>query len=100
MKSSLQAMAWPALFRRWRSLDNRDLWGLIAALFALYLLLLSLLTQPPDEMLNMFLVLGGALLVLHHPPRRLAAPAGAQWAVGWGGPAGGGAVARPAHDEL
>jgi len=68
MKSSLQAMALPALFRRWRSLDNRDLWGLLTALFALYLLLLSLLTQPPDEMLNMFLVLGGALLVLHHPP--------------------------------
>jgi len=68
MKSSLQAMALSALFRRWRSLDNRDLWGLLTALFALYLLLLSLLTQPPDEMLNMFLVLGGALLVLHHPP--------------------------------
>ena len=68
MKNSLQAISLPALLRRWRSLDNRDLWGLLAALFALYLLLLSLLTQPPDEMLSVFLVLGGALLVLHHPP--------------------------------
>jgi exosortase/archaeosortase family protein len=68
MKISLQAISLPALFRRWRSLDDRDLWRLLAAILALYLLLLSLLTQPPDEMLNLFLVLGGALLVLHHPP--------------------------------
>jgi exosortase/archaeosortase family protein len=68
MKISLQAISLPALFRRWRSLDNRALWRLLAAIFALYLLLLSLLTQPPDEMLNLVLVLGGALLVLHHPP--------------------------------
>ena len=67
MKNSLQAISLPALFRRWRSLDSRDLWRLLAAILALYLLLLSLLTQPPDEMLNLFLVLGGALLVLHHP---------------------------------
>jgi exosortase/archaeosortase family protein len=67
MKNSLQAISLPAIFRRWLSLDNRDLWGLLAALFALYLLLLSLLTQPPDEMLNLFLVFGGALLVFHHP---------------------------------
>ena len=67
MKNSLQAISLPALLRRWRSLDNRDLWRLLAGLLALYLLLLSLLTQPPDEMLNMFLVLGGALLVLHQP---------------------------------
>ena len=68
MKSSLQAMALPALHARWRSLDNRDLWGLLAAIFALYLLLLSLLTQPPDVGLNVVLVLGGALLVLSAPP--------------------------------
>ena len=68
MKNSLQAISLPALFRRWRSIDNRDLWRLIAAIFGVYLLLLSLLTQPPDEMLSVFLVLGGALLVLHHPP--------------------------------
>jgi hypothetical protein len=36
MKSSLQAMAWPNLLARWRSLDNRDLWGLLAAIFALF----------------------------------------------------------------
>jgi cyanoexosortase A len=68
MKSSLQAISLPALFRRWRSLDNRDLWRLHAAFFALYVLLLSLLTQPPDEMLNLLLVFGGALLVLDPPP--------------------------------
>jgi exosortase/archaeosortase family protein len=68
MKISLQAISLPALLRRWRSLDDRDLWGLLAAIFGLYFLLLSLLTQPPDEMLNLVLVLGGALLVLHHPP--------------------------------
>ena len=67
MKSSLQAISLPALIRRWRSLDNRDLWRLLAAIFALYLLLLSLLTQPPDEMLNLVLVMGGALMVLHQP---------------------------------
>ena len=67
MKNSLQAISLPALLRRWRSLDNRDLWRLLAGLLALYLLLLSLLTQPPDEMLNLVLVLGGALLVLHQP---------------------------------
>jgi hypothetical protein len=33
MKSALQAMAWPNLLARWRSLDNRDLWGLLAAIF-------------------------------------------------------------------
>jgi len=68
MKISLQAISLPALLRRWRSLDNRTIWGLLAAIFGLYFLLLSLLTQPPDEMLNLVLVLGGALLVLHHPP--------------------------------
>ena len=68
MKSSLQAMALPTLLARWRSLDNRGFWILLAALFALYLLLLSLLTQPFDEVLNVVLVLGGAVLVLHGPP--------------------------------
>ena len=68
MKSSLQAMALPALTARWRSLNNRDLWGLLAAVFALYLLLLSLLTQPVDVALNVVLVFGGAFLVFHAPP--------------------------------
>ena len=68
MKRSLQALALPALFRRWRALDSRDLWGLLASLFALYLLLLSMLTQLPDVVLNVVLVFGGALLVLHGPP--------------------------------
>jgi cyanoexosortase A len=61
-------MAWPNLLARWRSLDNRDLWGLLAAIFALYLLQLSLLTQWPDVALNMMLVMGGAVLVLNSPP--------------------------------
>jgi cyanoexosortase A len=68
MKSSLQAMALPALFRRWRSLDNRDLWLLLVGLIALDLLLISLLTQPVDEVLNVVLVFGGAVLVFHAPP--------------------------------
>ena len=68
MKISLQAMAWPSLLARWQALDNRDLWGLLAAIFALYFLLLSMLTQPLDELLNLMLVLGGALLVLPSPP--------------------------------
>jgi cyanoexosortase A len=68
MKSSLQAMALPNLLARWRSLDNRDLWGLLAAIFALYLLQLSLVTQLPDVALNLVLVMGGAVLVLNSPP--------------------------------
>ena len=68
MKSTLQAMAWPNLLARWRSLDNRELWGLLAAIFALFLLQLSMLTQLPDVALNLVLVMGGALLVLNSPP--------------------------------
>jgi len=52
MKSSLQAMALPALFRSWRSLDNRDLWLLLVGLIALDLLLISLLTQPVGPQLK------------------------------------------------
>ena len=68
MKSTLQAMARPNLLARWRSLDNRDLWVLLAAIFALYLLQLSLLTQLPDVALNLLLVMGGAVLVFNEPP--------------------------------
>jgi len=68
MKSSLQAMALPALFRRWHSPDHRDLWVLLVGLVALDLLLISLLTQPAEDVLNVLLVLGGAVLVFHHPP--------------------------------
>ncbi len=60
-------MALPSLLARWRSLDNRNLWVLVTAIFALYFLLLSLLTQSFDEVLNVVLVLGGAVLV-HHAP--------------------------------
>jgi len=68
MKISLQAISWPSLLARWHSLDNRGLWGLLAAIFALYFLLLSLLSQPLEELLNLLLVLGGALLVLPSLP--------------------------------
>jgi len=68
MKISLKTISWPSLLARCYSLDNRDLWMLLAAIVALYLLLLNLLTQPFDELLNLVLVLGGALLVLHSPP--------------------------------
>lgn len=68
MKSSIKAMALPAIIYRWRSLDNRDLWLLLVGLVALDLLLINLLTQPLDEVLNVVLVLGGAVLVLHANP--------------------------------
>lgn len=68
MKSSLQAVALPALLRRWHSLNNRDLWLLLVGLVAIDLLLISLLSQPVDELLNVLLVLGGALLVHHGAP--------------------------------
>ena len=78
MKSTLQAMAgpssgpslgrrpsWnlPALLRRWQALDNRALWLLLAALLASYVVVLSVLTQPADEAVNVLLLLGGALLL-------------------------------------
>lgn len=44
--------------------SNRTLTTLLAALLAVYMSLLSLFTQPPDEAINLLLVLGGALLVL------------------------------------
>ncbi len=56
------------MLARWRSLDNSGFLILLAALLALYLLLLSLLTQPFDEVLNLVLVFGGAVLVLNGPP--------------------------------
>ncbi|MFN7633032.1 MAG: exosortase/archaeosortase family protein [Cyanobacteriota bacterium] len=52
-----------AMLRRWQTLDNRCLWQGLAAALAIYLSALSLLTQPPDEAINVVLVLGGALLV-------------------------------------
>jgi len=68
MKISLKTISLPSHLARCYSLDNRDLWVLLAAIVALYLLLLNLLTQPFDELLNLVLVLGGALLVLQGPP--------------------------------
>jgi exosortase/archaeosortase family protein len=68
MKNSLQTVSLPALFRHWHSLDDRNLWSLLVGLVALHLLLISMLAQPPDVVLNLVLVMGGALLVLHVPP--------------------------------
>ena len=55
------------LLRRWQALDNRDLLVLLAALLTSYFGVLSLLTQPPDEAINVLLVIGGAALLC--PPR-------------------------------
>jgi len=60
MNRDLQAFSPVALFRRWRSLDNRGLWLALAALLAMHALVLSLLTQPADEAINALLVMGGA----------------------------------------
>lgn len=68
MKNSLQTVSLPALFRHWHSIDDRNLWSLLVGLVALHLLLISMLTQPAEDVLNVLLVLGGAVLVLHHPP--------------------------------
>jgi cyanoexosortase A len=59
----LQALRPAALLRRWRALDNRAFLLLLGGLLATHLALLSLLTQPPDEAVNVMLVIGGALLV-------------------------------------
>jgi len=88
MKNSLQAISLPALFGRWYSLDDRNLWALLVGLVALYLMLISILTQPPDVVLNLVLVMGGALLVLHAPPSagslgRVASGAGLGWPCWW-----------------
>jgi exosortase/archaeosortase family protein len=68
MKNTLQMISLPALIRRCHSLDDRNLWSLLVGLVALHLLLISMLTQPAEDVLNVLLVLGGAVLVLHHPP--------------------------------
>ena len=51
-------MASTDLIRRWQALDDRALWLLLAALRAGYLLVLPLLTQSPDEAVNMLLLMG------------------------------------------
>jgi hypothetical protein len=56
-------MASPVLFRRWRTLVGRALWLLLAALFAVYLLVLNLLTQGAEEAVNLLLLMGGAVLL-------------------------------------
>ncbi|MFM7549049.1 MAG: exosortase/archaeosortase family protein [Cyanobacteriota bacterium] len=56
-------MASTDLIRRWQALDDRALWLLLAALMAGYLLVLTLLTQSPDEAVNMLLLIGGAVLL-------------------------------------
>ncbi|MFI0403801.1 MAG: archaeosortase/exosortase family protein [Cyanobium sp.] len=58
------------LISRWRMLDEKGLWLLLAALLGIYLFLLSLLTQLPDEAINVALVMGGALVVFEGFPDR------------------------------
>lgn len=58
-----KAMASPVLFRCWQGLDDRALWLLLAALLAIYLLVLNLLTQSADEAVNLLLLIGGAVLL-------------------------------------
>ena len=56
-------MASPVLFRRWQALDNRALGLQLAALFAVDLLGLNLLTQGAVEAVNLLLLIGGAVLL-------------------------------------
>jgi cyanoexosortase A len=49
-------------------LDDKGLWVVLAGLFSVYLFLLSLLTQLPDEAINVALVLAGALVVFQGFP--------------------------------
>jgi cyanoexosortase A len=56
-------MASHSLLRRWSALDDRALWLLLTALVAGYLVVLNLLTQPPDEAVNVLLLLGGAVVL-------------------------------------
>lgn len=68
LKRYRQALNPGDLWRRWQALDNRALLTLLAALLALYLMVLSLLTQPADEAINALLLMGGALLVFPELP--------------------------------
>ena len=68
MAIPLSSLAPSTLFSRWRTLDDKILWLLLAALLGGYLFLLSLLTQFPDEAINVALVMGGALVVFQGFP--------------------------------
>ena len=59
MMFSLSSLAPSTLSSRWRSLDDKGLWLVLAGIVGSYLFLLSLLTQMPDEAINVALVLGG-----------------------------------------
>jgi cyanoexosortase A len=63
MMISLSSLAPSSLFNRWRMLDDKGLWLVLAGLVGSYLFVLSLLTQMPDEAINVALVLGGAMVV-------------------------------------
>jgi cyanoexosortase A len=68
MTIHLPSLAPSTLLNRWRVLDDKALWLLLAGLLAVYLFLLSLLTQLPDEAINVALVIGGALAVFQGFP--------------------------------
>ena len=65
---SLSSLAPSTLLSRWRTLDDKGLWLVLAGLVGSYLFLLSLLTQMPDEAINVALVLGGAMVVFQGFP--------------------------------
>ena len=68
MTIPLSSLAPSSLLNRWRMLDDKGLWVVLAGLFSVYLFLLSLLTQLPDEAINVALVLAGALVVFQGFP--------------------------------
>jgi hypothetical protein len=49
MTIPLSSLAPSTLLSRWRLLDDKGLWLVLSGLLGVYLFLLSLLTQLPDE---------------------------------------------------
>ena len=68
MTIPLSSLAPSSLLSRWRMLDDKGLWVLLAGLFGVNLFLLSLLTHLPDEAINVALVIAGALVVFQGFP--------------------------------
>lgn len=68
MTNRLPSLAPSSLLNRWRMLDDKAFWLGLAGLLAVYLFLLNLLTQLPDEAINVALVIGGALVVFQGFP--------------------------------
>jgi cyanoexosortase A len=69
MTIPLSSLAPSTLLSRWRLLDDKGLWLVLSGLLGVYLFLLSLLTQLPDEAINVALVMAGALVVFPGFPK-------------------------------